>query len=436
MKVLKQTRQPPTTIQLTIKSLLRRLQDLAGFIITQTKLAGSKGALCIEVHLAVDPRYKPRCAKCRKPCAGYDTQPERCWHYIPLWNIPLDLFYSPRRVDCKQCGVLVEYMPWSAGKSPYAKPFMLFLARWARRLSWKETATVFNTSWEAVRRSVEWVVSYGLANRSLEGVSALGTDELHWGRGKKSANFLTLIYQIDAGARRLLWVGLKRKESTLKQGFACLERARPGFLLGIKVICSDMWKPYLKVIKALVPHALNILDPFHIAQHMNTAVDNVRRGEQARLTQAGKQSVKHGRFLLLRRGTRVLGHARIKLKAVLRSLRQTSRAWELKESFRRFWHYRSELWAGAFLRAWVTRALRSRLEPIRKVARMMRSHHDLLMNYFRAKREYNSAVVEGLNNKARVALCRSYGHRSFEVLQLVLYHNLGDLPEPEFIHRF
>lgn len=415
---------------------MRRLQDLAGFVITQTELVGSKGALCIEVHLAADPRRKPRCSRCREACAGYDMLPERCWQCVPLWNIPVKKIYARRRVDCPRDGVVVEYLPWSAGKSPYTQDFMLFLARWARRLSWKETATIFKTSWEAVRRSVEWVVSYGLANRSLEGVSALGTDELHWGRGKKSTNFLTLIYQIDAGVRRLLWVGLKRKESTLQQGFAVLEKARAGFLQGIKVICSDMWKPYLKVIKAMVPQALNILDPFHIAQHMNTAVDNVRRGEQARLSQAGKQQVKHGRFLLLRRGTRVLGHARAKLKAVLRSLRQTSRAWELKESFRRFWRYRSETWAGAFLRAWVTRALRSRLEPMRKVARMMRSHHDLLMNYFRAKREYNSAVVEGLNNKARIALCRSYGHRSFEILQLVLYHNLGDLPEPEFTHRF
>ena len=126
----------------------------------------------------------------------------------------------------------------------------------------------------------------------------------------------------------------------------------------------------------------------------------------------------------------------MRLQAVLRSLRQTSRAWELKESFRQFWTYRSEIWAGAFLREWTARALRSRLKPMRKVAQMMRSHHTLLLNYFRAKRQYNSAVVEGLNNKVRVTLSRSYGHRSFEVLQLVLYHNLGALPEPEFTHRF
>lgn len=427
---------PLTTIQLTVKSLLRDVQELAGFIIQQACLLGPKGQRYIEVKLAADPRRKPRCSGCQQACPGYDTQPQRHWHFVPLWNLPVKLVYAPRRVECQACGVVVEHLPWSAGKSPYTKAFMLFLARWARRLSWKDTALIFAASWDAVHRSVEWVVACGLAARSLDGVSALGIDELHWGRGKQSANFLTLIYQIDHGVRRLLWIGRTRKEATLKQGFTFLEKAHAGFLQGIKVICSDMWKPYLKVIAEKTGGALNVLDPFHIAQHLNRAVDEVRRGEQGRLHRAGKETVKRGRFLLLRRGTRVLGHARARLQAVLRSLRQTSRAWELKESFRQFWRYRSERCAGDFLRAWTTRALRSRLPPLRRVARMMRSHHALLLNYFRAKRQYNSAVVEGLNNKVRVTLSRSYGHRSFEILQLVLYHNLGHLPEPESTHRF
>lgn len=429
-------RQPSTTIQLTVKSLLRRVQELAGFIIKRTRLVGPKSKKRIEVHLAADPRRKARCSRCEQACPCYDTQPERRWHFVPLWNMPVELVYAPRRVECKRDGVVIEHLPWSAGKSPYTKAFMLFLARWARRLSWKETGTIFSASWDAVHRSVEWVVEWGLAHRSLEAVSALGIDELHWGRGKKSANFLTLIYQIDRGTRRLLWVGRTRKEATLKQGFAFLEKARTGFLAGIKVICSDMWKPFLKVIAAKAGGALNVLDPFHVTQHLNLAVDDVRRGEQSRLNPARKEKAKRSRFLFLRRGTRVRGHARIRLQAALACLRQTSRAWELKESFRHFWQYRSPTWAGAFLNAWITRALRSRLKPMGKVARMMRSHHDLLLNYFRAKRQYNSAVVEGLNNKVRVALSRSYGHRSFEILQLVLYHNLGDLHEPQFAHRF
>ena len=125
-----------------------------------------------------------------------------------------------------------------------------------------------------------------------------------------------------------------------------------------------------------------------------------------------------------------------KLRAVLASLGATARAWALKESFRKFWTYRSETWAAAWLKAWTTRAMRSQLEPMKKVARMLRRHEDLLLNYFRARRRFTNAVTEGMNHKARVALARSFGHRSFEVLKLVLYHTLGHLPEPPQSHKF
>jgi transposase len=304
-------------------------------------------------------------------------------------------------------------MPWNRGKSPYAEAYMIFLARWARRLSWKETASIFQTSWDAVRRSVEFVVEWGLGKRDLSGVTAVGIDELHHGRGKTSLNFLTLVYQIDRGARRLIWI-------------------QTGFLAGLQVVCSDMWKPFLKVVRERCGHALNVLDPFHIAKHLNEAVDTVRRGEQARLSdKAARKEAKGGRFLLLTRGTKVRGKARDKLKAVL-----TSRAWELKVSFRRFWQYRSPSWAAAYLTEWTSRAMRSRIAPMKKVAKMLRKHEDLLLNYFRAKRQYTNAMVEGMNHKARVSLARSFGHRSFDVLKLVLYHNLGDLPEPPCSHKF
>jgi len=429
---------PTAAIHLQVKTLLRRVQDLAGFAIKSVNLSADSKQPVIEVRLDVDPRCKRRCSCCGRPGRIHDVLPLRTWDFVPLWGIPVKLLYAPRRVVCpEKIGPTVELMPWNKGKHPYATAYMLFLARWARRLSWKETSTIFGASWDAVRRSVQWVVQWGLEHRDLEGVGALGLDELHWGRGKKSANFVTLIYQIDAGMRRLLWVGHRRREATLKAGFADLERRQPGFLRGLRVICSDMWKPYLKVIAQKAGSALNVLDPFHVVQHLNNAVDTVRRGEQSRLKDKGAKSrAKGGRFLLLKRGTRVRGRARQKLRDVLASLKATSRAWELKESFRKFWTYRSETWAAAYLKAWTTRAMRSRLEPMKKVARMLRRHENLLLNYFRAKRQYSNAVVEGLNHKARVSIARSFGHRSFEILQLALYHNLAELPEPPSQHKF
>lgn len=422
---------------MTVKTLLRRVQDLRGFVIRSVRLSTRADKPVIVARLAPDPRMKRRCSCCGKPGRVHDILPERRWKFVPLWGIAVVLLYAPRRVVCPGGGPKVEAMQWNKGKHPYAEAFMVFLARWARRLSWKETAAVFDVSWDAVRRSVEWVVEWGLAHRVLDCVRALGIDELHWGRGKKSANYVTLIYQIDAGIRRLLWVGHRRREATLRKGFAELERCCKGFLSRLEVVCSDMWKPYLKVIAQRVGWALNVLDPFHIAQHLNLAVDTVRRGEQGRLRgKAAKTAVKRGRFLLLKRGTRVRGKARQKLHAILGSLHATCRAWELKESFRQFWRYRSETWAAAFLKEWTTRALRSRIEPMKKVARMLRRHEELLLNYFRARRIFTNAVTEGLNHKAGVVLARSFGHRSFKVLQVVLYHNLGALPEPPQTHKF
>ena len=432
------TNNPATAIQLTVKTLFRRVQDFTGFVLKSVRHCLDQTNPHIDVILDADPRRKRRCSCCGKPGRIHDKLPQRRWHYVPLWNIPVYLHYAPRRVVCPVLGApTVEVMPWNRGKSPYAQPYMIFLARWARRLSWKETAEIFSASWDAVFRSVQWVVEWGLEHRDLSGVTAAGIDELHHGRGKNSLNFLTLVYQIDKGSRRLLWVGQRRTEATLREGLIHLEELHAGFLAGLRVVCSDMWKPYLKVVAQLCGSALNVLDPFHIARHLNEAVDAVRRGEQSRLrTKEQRARAKGGRFLLLRRGTKVRGKARDKLNAVLASLGATSRAWELKESFRRFWQYRNPTWAAAYMKAWTTRAMRSRLEPMKKVARMLRSHEDLLLNYFHAKRQYNSAMVEGMNHKARVSLARSFGHRSFDVLKLVLYHNLGALPEPPCSHKF
>jgi transposase len=118
--------------------------------------------------------------------------------------------------------VVVEHLPWSQGKRPITLAMMGFLARWARRLSWRETARAFQTSWDCVYRSVEWFVQWGLAHRKLEAVESIGVDEIHWGKGLRGDNFLTVIYQIDSHCRRLLWVGRKRTQATLRRGLTTL----------------------------------------------------------------------------------------------------------------------------------------------------------------------------------------------------------------------
>lgn len=426
-------------MQLQVKTILNAIQHFPGFVYDDIRLERQRDGRPRQIAITVVAHgsMPAKCSRCQQVAPGYDRLPERSWLFVPLWGLVTWLVYAARRVNCPEHGVVVEQVPWSDGKRPVTIAMMGFLSRWARRLSWRETAQVFGTSWECVYRSVAWFVEWGLAHRKLENVQAIGVDEIHWGRSKGADRFLTVIYQIDGHCRRLLWVGKRRTQATLRCGLASLGDE---VVSGLRFVCSDMWRPYLNVIAEKAGQALQVLDRFHITTHLNQAVDQVRRAESGRLratASAQADRLKNMRWKLLRRGSRVRGKARQQLHDLAASKLATARAWILKETFQPFWRYRSTTWAGYFLSVWTERALRSRLEPMKKVARMLRSHERLLMNWFKAKGEISSGAVEGLNNKIRVVTRRSYGFRTYKAMEIALYHNLGRLPEPnESAHKF
>src|SRR5450631_3271647 len=308
---------------------------------------------------------------------------------------------------------------------------MLFLARWARKLSWKETAEAFRTSWEKVFDAVEHVVAFGLEHRVLARIDAIGVDEIQYAKGHK---YLTLVYQIDLGITRLLWVGRERTVESFQGFFTII-----GDELASKIVfaCSDMWEPYLKVIRERCSEALHILDRFHIVAKMNKALDEVRAGESRQIaSEGGVPVLKKSRWLLLKREENLKTEQRFRLRDLLRYNLKTVRAYLLKEAFQQLWDYNSATWAGKFLDAWCRQVMRSRIEPMKKIARSIRQHRELILNYFRAQKLLSSGVVEGLNNKAKVTMRKSYGFRTFRALELALYHSLGKLPELRINPRF
>jgi transposase len=426
-------------VQLQVKTILNAIQHFPGFVYQEIRLRRGRDGQPERIEIKIEPHegHPAKCSRCGRAAPGYDQLPERSWLFVPLWGIRTSFRYAARRVQCPEHGVVVEPLPWSDGKRPVTIAMMGFLSRWARRLSWRETARAFHTSWECVYRSVEWFVQWGLAHRQLEEVWSIGVDEIHWGKSKRAESFLTVIYQIDSHCRRLLWVGRRRTQATLRRGLAALGGEVVG---GLRFVCSDMWKPYLNVLTAKAGQALHVLDRFHITSHLNQALDQVRRAESGRLRATASAQAAHlkdMRWKLLRRHSRVRGRARLQLGRLLRSKLETARAWALKDLFEHFWTYKSVRHAGYFLDYWTWRAQRSRIEPMKKVARMLRSHQDLLLNWFRARGEISSGAVEGLNNKIRVVTRRSYGFRTYEAMEIALYHTLGRLPEPnEFTHRF
>jgi transposase len=412
-----------------LKTILNRVEKHAAFVYHAVRWRSTQqDALEIEVR----PRRgsRPRCSGCGRRRSTYDTLPVRAFQFVPLWGIPVFFLYPMRRVHCRPCGVRVEVVPWAEGKRRTTTSFEWFLATWAKRLSWSEVATIFDTSWDTVFRAVERAVAWGRAHADYAGVEAVGIDEIQWKYGQ---TYLTLVYQLDVHVRRLLWIGEGRTKKSLNAFFDWLG---PDRLAGLRFICSDMWKQYLTVIAARASHCLHVLDRFHIMSHLGKAVDEVRASEARALQRQGRGEVlKHSRWAILRRPEHRTERDEVKVAELLRANLRTVRAMLLREEFYGFWSYHAAPWAGKFLDAWCRKVMRSRIEPLKTVARMLRNHRALILNWFEAK-ALSSGVVEGLNSRAKLTMKKAYGFRTYRAVEVALYHTLGELPQPPTIHRF
>ena len=415
-----------------LKTILNECCDFQCFVIGESKFDDSKSQ--IEVQLRARSNSKPTCSLCGVKGSCYDRLPSKRVQFIPFWGFQVFFVYAMRRVNCQACGIRVEKFPWSNGKQALTHQYAKYLADWAKEMSWITVAKRFRTSWQTVCRSVSMVVAYGLIHRSIEGVEALGVDEVQY---KSGHTYMTIVYQIDAGARRLLWVGKDRTKSTLRRFYADMWNIDRKFRKNIKVVCSDMWKAYLHVIKEKTPDAINVLDRFHIMQKFGKALDEIRAQEVKRLKAEGKDPIlKNARWCILKRTFNLTRSQKGKLNELIEMNLNTVKAYLLKEQFHQFWKYKSPTWAGKFLDSWCELAKESELEPMIKVAKMLQKQRELILNYFRAKKQFNSGIVEGMNRKINLTIRKAFGFRSYNIMETALYHQLGKLPEPKFAHEF
>jgi transposase len=414
---------------LTLKTILNKVQPIKGYVYEAIGFSQTQRDV-IEVLVVPRVGSQGQCSGCGKRCSTYDHLDTRVWIMPPLWIFALVLIYTMRRVACPTCGVIVERVPWASGKHTLTDGFRLWLAHWAKKLSWEEVALAFKVSWADVYHSIQWVVEYGLKHRSLENIQALGIDEVCVRVGRV---FWTLIYQIDASLVRLLWIGHDRTELTLLRGLDALGES---VCAGIRYVCSDMWTPYLAAVKQRLK-ALHILDRFHIRQQLNKAVDEVRRDEARALAKAGLvPRLKKLRWALLKNRQNWTASERRRMGELKHSGLASIRAFWLVAAFEHFWGYVLPIWAGKFLDGWCQRVRRSRLRPLKTVAASLAGHREILLNYFRAKKAISGGVIEGLNNKVKLTFRKSYGFRTDKAREIALFHVLGKLPEPEITHRF
>jgi transposase len=252
---------------------------------------------------------------------------------------------------------------------------------------------------------------------------------------KKRHKYLTLVYQLDHGQRRLLHIARTRTADSFHSFFDMLGEERSK---AIVFVASDMWKAFLSVVRKRCSTAIHVLDRFHVMQLLSKAIDVVRREEVKSLRAKGRPALlTKTRWLLLKRRENLTTDERGRLRSLLTINLRSVRACLLKEQFQHFWTYVSSEHARRFLARWTTMAMRSRLPPFKKFARTLREHQRELLNWFAARGLFAHGATEGFNNKARITTRKAYGFRSYEHAEIALYHALGQLPEPPWLtHRF
>ncbi len=182
-----------------VESLVKSTVELQGFRVANV----TGGATGLVALIGPDRRFAARCDQCLEPAAYRDTRPMRRFRHVPMWGIPVELRYEPRRVSCPRCeGVRVESMPWVSGKQRMTRALMVTLAIWTRVLPWKQVARLFGCAWGTVAAAVEEAVGHGIANRDLEGLTHIGIDEISRKRGHV---YVTNVYDLER--KRLVWSG-------------------------------------------------------------------------------------------------------------------------------------------------------------------------------------------------------------------------------------
>ena len=405
-----------------VKSILQKVFCVKRFTIEKVE----KGDEGLYGSITARGRSKPRCPECKRTAWSNGHVKERIWRFIPAWGIQIFLRYTPRRVICKKCGPGVEDMPWSMGKSPISLHLAVVIAMLTRKQPWKDVADMLDIHWNTVMAAISKIVAYGLEHRDTSTVTRIGIDEIS---RRKGHVYQTNIYDLDQS--RLVWTGTGRASETLDRFFEEWGEKRTKKLAAI---CCDMWDPYIKSIKKYAPQAILVFDKFHIVQHLNTAVDNVRKEEYQQKKKQEPELLKGTKYIWLKNPENLTDTQRTRLGKLERLNLKINRAYLLKESFKKVFEYTYPACADKYLKWWSTRAMRSKLEPVKDFVRMIRKYWENVVTYF--KENITNAMTEGLNRKAKVITARSYGFKSDKVFSLAMYHGLGELPMPETIHKF
>lgn len=368
------------------------------------------------------------CPECQQRCSKADHAPERTWRHLDTMQFETLLRARVPRANCPTCGVKTVTVPWAGKHSPYTWLFEAFGVMVLQSASnTSEACAILNIGWDGAQRLMERAVQRGLETRTLEEVKHVGIDEKSIKRGQ---SYISTLNEVSGENARVIEVVEGR---TTEAAVSLLESIPPEQRPEIKAVAIDMWDAFLKATRQVLPEADIVHDKYHISSHLNRAVDRVRKDEHKRLLAEGDSTLSGSKYQWLRTYEDGRSSEAVSFRALHALDLKTSRAWHYKEDFRHFWSYVSVCAAERYYRDWRQAVMRSRLEPLKKVARMIDAHWPEVLNYI--KHRITNAVSEGLNSRIQAIKSAARGFRSFANYRIRILFHCGKLNlKPQAAH--
>jgi transposase len=313
------------------------------------------------------------------------------------------------RVCCPDCGIKIEKVPQLPSKAPFSKRFEDAVGQACEGAAARQVALRFGLAASTVRNIDLRYLERWAASRRKPALARMGVDEIYLGKKQK---FVTVVSNLDSGEP--LWFGRERKKETLDAFFE--GELSAGQRMRITAACVDMWEPFRLSIEQWAPNCKIVYDKFHIMQHANKAIDEVRRAEFFRKGRHLRELVKGKRWLLLSRWVNLAPGKRQELNQLFALNRKVFKAYLLKESLDRLWSYHYEGAMLNYLRRWIDQLRWQRLEPFQKLAAMLLDHIEGILNYCRTK--VPLGVVEAINGNIKALMRRGRGYRNLRYLLL------------------
>jgi transposase len=326
-----------------------------------------------------------------------------CFEYVT--TVVIELY----RVRCPDCGVKAEKVPLLPGEAPFSKRFEDAVGQACESSAASRVARQFGLAASTVRAIDQRYLSRWAEARRKPALRQMGVDEIFVGKKQK---FITVVSNLETSEP--LWFGPERKKETLDEFFA--KQLSPFQRSAVRAACVDMWEPFRQSITQWLPKCKIIYDKFHIMKHAGAAVDEVRRAEFFRKGGPARELVKGKRWLLLTRWVNLTTHKKRQLNTLFALNRKLMKAYLMKESLDRLWSYRYEGAMLRYLKSWIDQLRWQRLKPMEKLADMLLSHLEGILNYCRTK--VPLGVVEAVNGNIKALLRRGRGYRNLNYLLL------------------